>query len=113
MCKVLIVENDLELKVLYRAAIDFQRYEVLMTETIGEAQPLITIERPSLAVIDTNCVDFDILERNQLNIPLFLLTNIPEKDSTKLAEKYGAVLALNPLDGSLGKLIKEIRKVLA
>lgn len=94
-CKILIIDDSVELRRVLRMAFDlmWEDYQMLEAGTIAQGRVLLESETPDLLLLDVELPDgsgFDFCREVRLHseIPILISTGLAEK--ARIAEGYGA-----------------------
>src|SRR3989338_8089056 len=94
MAKILIVEDDSQLQVIYQKKLSREGHEVFLATTGQEALLIATSKKPDIILLDVmlpgGLNGFDILEQIKRDatlktIPVLILTNLDTEQGTALS----------------------------
>jgi len=121
--KILLVEDDPTLVQMYKIKFKVSGFNLLVATGGYQGLDIVKKEKPDLVLLDIKMDDldgFEVLKQMKAdptlkNIPVFLLTNMSEKDNAfhgiKLgAEEYIMKAKLLPKE-VVNKVIKRLRKI--
>ena len=118
--KILVVEDDQILNLMYKTKLESEGYEVVIAENGSQALELVSpeIELVLLDVIIPQLDGFSVLaelKKNELtkNIPVIMLTNLGTDEDRKKGESLGAVdylLKVNLTPEQISETIKKYLK---
>lgn len=79
MIRVLVVEDDKEIRALVKSSLEVEGFEVLTAVSIGEAQRMISHAKPELIILDLGLPDGDGVElvhsvRKEHNLPIIIIS---------------------------------------
>ncbi len=79
MIRVLVVEDDKEIRALVKSSLEVEGFEVLTAVSIGEAQRMISNAKPELIILDLGLPDGDGVElvhsvRKERNLPIIIIS---------------------------------------
>ena len=79
MIRVLVVEDDTEIRALVKSSLEVEGFEVLTAVSIGEAQRMISHAKPELIILDLGLPDGDGVElvhsvRKEHNLPIIIIS---------------------------------------
>ena len=79
MIRVLVVEDDKEIRALVKSSLEVEGFEVLTAVSIGEAQRMISNAKPELIILDLGLPDGDGVElvhsvRKEHNLPIIIIS---------------------------------------
>ena len=79
MIRVLVVEDDKEIRALVKSSLEVEGFEVLTAVSIGEAQRMISNAKPELIILDLGLPDGDGVElvhsvRKEQNLPIIIIS---------------------------------------
>lgn len=79
MIRVLVVEDDKEIRALVKSSLEVEGFEVLTAVSIGEAQRMISNAKPELIILDLGLPDGDGVElvhsvRKEKNLPIIIIS---------------------------------------
>jgi two-component system KDP operon response regulator KdpE len=77
--RVLVVEDDKEIRALVKSSLEVEGFEVLTAVSIGEAQRMISNAKPELIILDLGLPDGDGVElvhsvRKEHNLPIIIIS---------------------------------------
>jgi two-component system chemotaxis response regulator CheY len=119
MAKILIVEDDVDLRDVYKEQFEIEKFEV-ETAVDGQDGILKMLSfRPDLVLLDIlmpKMSGFDVLKKRKENpelkaIPVIVITNI-YADAQDLVQNWGASFVLLKVDYTPGELVKKARALL-
>jgi len=117
MKKILFIEDDADMVVLYRDALKGKDVHVIEARTGKEGLTKVDLEQPDLIILDImlpgGMNGFDVLEQLKVNpdtkgIPVIVLTNLDSEE--EVAKKIGAVDYRIKSNTSLGDIVELIEK---
>ncbi len=98
--KIAIIEDDLEIKDMYRIKLELGGYEVVSAENGADVLKLIKSEKPDLILLDILLPKkdgFEVLReikdsknKEIKSIPVIMLSNLSNKEDIDEAKKLGA-----------------------
>jgi DNA-binding response OmpR family regulator len=115
MKKILIAEDERNLRTLYKSELEEEGYQVLVAADAREALGLFRSERPDLAVLDIRMPGMDGLElmgtllSERNDVPVILNTAYPAYKDNFLSWAADAYVVKS---SDLSELKREIRRVL-
>ncbi len=118
MKKILIVEDDKQLVLIYSERFSREGYTVVTAMTGSEGLTLANNEKPDMIVLDVmlpgGMNGFDVLEELKRNtvlsqIPVLMLTNLDSEE--KIARDIGVVDYLVKANSSLSDVVEKINRV--
>ena|SRR3990167_4684417 len=118
MPKVLIVEDDAQVRYLYEQAIKFQGIEVETASSSEEAVQKLETTPIDLVVLDLllpgeNGLDFLGRLRREMqsgrDIPIVIVTHLQDDEVKRQAMVLGVSSYLSKADHSVGDIVREVR----
>lgn len=117
MKKILIVEDDKQLVIIYSERFAREGYSVVTAMTGAEGLTLATNEKPDMVLLDVmlpgGMNGFDVLEELKRNtvlshIPVLMLTNLDSEE--KIARDIGVVDYLVKANSSLSDVVARVNQ---
>ena len=117
MNKILIVEDEISLSNALKDKLSQEGLEIIVAKDGNEGVNLAVQNHPDLILLDImmpkmNGLDvLKALKNNPglLSIPVFVLTNLPQENTGKIAKDLGAEEYLVKANLPLGELVKKIK----
>ncbi len=119
MAKILIVEDDSQLQLIYQKKLSREGHEIFLATTGQEGLLLATSKKPDIILLDVMLPGgqngFDILEQikrdtNLKSIPVLILTNLDTEQETALS--IGANDYIIKANTSLDEMLMKVNKYL-
>ena len=119
MAKILIVEDDAQLQIIYQKKLSREGHEVLLATTGQEGLMLAKSAQPNIVLLDVMLPGgqngFDILEQikrdpNIAHTPILILTNLDTEQSTAMS--IGASDYIIKANTSLDEMVAKVNKYL-
>lgn len=119
MAKILIVEDDSELQIIYQRKLSHEGHQVISATTGSEGLALAQSTIPDIILLDVMLPGgqngFDVLEqvkRNSAlsNIPILILTNLDTEQGTAMS--IGASDYIIKANTSLDEMVAKVNKYL-
>lgn len=119
MPKVLIIEDDQNLRDIYREEFETEGFSVTVAVDGEEGLQKISELRPDIILLDIlmpKMTGFDVLTKikkdEQLkSIPVLVLTNL-YTDTYDLVKNWGAAFVLMKVDHTPGQVVTKVREIL-
>lgn len=119
MPKVLIIEDDQNLRDIYREEFETEGFTVNVAHDGEEGLQKISELRPDIILLDIlmpKMTGFDVLSKikkdDELkNIPVLVLTNL-YTDTYDLVRNWGASFVLMKVDHTPGQVVDKVREIL-
>src|SRR5271168_1387100 len=120
MSKLLLVEDDNNLREIYEARLQAEGYEIVSAHDGEEALVVAKAERPDLIISDImmpKISGFEMLDilrntENLKNVPVIMLTALGQNDDQQRADKLGADRYLVKSQVTLEDIVKVAHELL-
>ncbi len=119
MAKILIVEDDSDLQIIYQKKLTHAGHEVFLATTGQEALLLVRSKKPDIILLDVMLPGgqngFDVLEQikrdpNLSKTPILILTNLDTEQNTAMS--IGASDYIIKANTSLDEMVEKVNKYL-
>lgn len=120
MPKILIVEDEADLRYFLTLSLKREKFETLEAETAEEALEILKREKPDLILLDLllpRMSGYEFLEEikknpNLASIPVLVLSNLGQEEEIERALKLGAVEFLVKANFTLDQVVQKIKEIL-
>jgi DNA-binding response OmpR family regulator len=119
MAKILIVEDDSELQIIYQRKLSHEGHEIFTATTGEEGLALAQSKKPDIMLLDVmlpgGLNGFDVLEQLKrtpamANTPILILTNLDTEQNTAMS--IGANDYIIKANTSLDQMVEKVNKYL-
>ncbi len=119
MAKILIVEDDSELQIIYQRKLSHEGHEIFTATTGEEGLALAQSKKPDIILLDVmlpgGLNGFDVLEQLKrtpamANTPILILTNLDTEQNTAMS--IGANDYIIKANTSLDQMVEKVNKYL-
>jgi DNA-binding response OmpR family regulator len=119
MAKILIVEDDSELQIIYQRKLSHEGHEIFTATTGEEGLTLAQSKKPDIILLDVmlpgGLNGFDVLEQLKrtpamANTPILILTNLDTEQNTAMS--IGANDYIIKANTSLDQMVEKVNKYL-
>jgi len=121
--KIAIIEDDLEIKDMYRIKLELGGYEVVSAENGADALKLIKSEKPDLVLLDLLLPEKDgyevleeLKESNDMHIksiPVIVISNLSNENDILEAKELGATDFLIKAKINPASVLEKVNSMLA
>ncbi len=116
MSKILIVEDEKDIRAIYKKELEYSGYEVLEAQTGEEGFDVFSKENPDLVLLDITLQDssgIDILKRikeKDKSEKVVMITNLDTPVIINEAYESGADGYIIKMETSLSQLVDEVKR---